>query len=426
MKAIFLTVFLYCLLVSPLLCQPYVGRDNGSDSSRYRFAQTSIGIDYLVLPSSGHPPVVQGGESSLPSFQEMRLRIGGTHFWGHADFYLSFPLARFTTSSSDFFSPGVETGAKYYPWRMERNALRPFIGASWNVTTYQYYAAEGDTAGSGALRVDSRYPLQAGISYMNGNHVVEIGAHYDFPTEENYYTSRNSVALFRTPSWWFSFNYKYMLETTALNEYQFLNGETAKRTQELADEGKLNNISLAVGPSSSFILASSSHNSSVHPFVGQHRVSPVFPEFGVGYYYHNWDVHGNLAYRSMSSLIEAYHFSEYVERKSLTLEAYAFLWDYHGFVPFVGVGIGYEWLYLSEQEYEVQVLSHRSEKIQPCLSFGWDIRPDRLQWFILRTNLRYVPALNISLPGKGSINLEQLEFNFIQLVLYPQRLWLLF
>ncbi len=42
-------------------------------------------------------------------------------------------------------------------------------------------------------------------------------------------------------------------------------------------------------------------------------------------------------------------------------------------------------------------------------------------WWLLRTTLRYSPNLNIEYLNKN-LSLQHLEFNFIQLVVYPQRL----
>ena len=61
-------------------------------------------------------------------------------------------------------------------------------------------------------------------------------------------------------------------------------------------------------------------------------------------------------------------------------------------------------------------------KISPNITFGWDIRPSvKGDWWILRTNLRYFPFLNVKRRSK-KLSLQHLEFNFIQFVFYPQRL----
>ena len=55
------------------------------------------------------------------------------------------------------------------------------------------------------------------------------------------------------------------------------------------------------------------------------------------------------------------------------------------------------------------------------LVFGWDIRPsERGDWWVLRTNLRIPPQLELD-HDDHTWSLQHLEFNFIQLVVYPQR-----
>jgi hypothetical protein len=61
--------------------------------------------------------------------------------------------------------------------------------------------------------------------------------------------------------------------------------------------------------------------------------------------------------------------------------------------------------------------------IRAGIVFGWDIRPNRIQSILLRTNLRWTPGLGISVANKGTMFLDQLEFNFIQVVIFPGRIF---
>src|ERR1044071_4280207 len=82
--------------------QPYV-----NNKTRHRFAQLNLGIDTRVY--FGHNARsfyldAQGEkkERTLGNQTETRLLIGGTHFWGHADFQVAVPVL--SKGSSGFFT----------------------------------------------------------------------------------------------------------------------------------------------------------------------------------------------------------------------------------------------------------------------------------------------------------------------------------
>lgn len=53
----------------------------------------------------------------------------------------------------------------------------------------------------------------------------------------------------------------------------------------------------------------------------------------------------------------------------------------------------------------------------------WDIRPVSNQAIVMRTNIRYSPFLSLRPLDDHQILFDHLEVNFIQVVLYPQRLF---
>jgi len=144
-------------------------------------------------------------------------------------------------------------------------------------------------------------------------------------------------------------------------------------------------------------------------------------ELMAGYYWHQPDLQLSVLYRGMNSEIAAYGSAQQLQRRAVTLEAYHFFADYHGFVPYVGAALSYE-NWQSRSSFDggpAQEGSHQS--LQPGLSAGWDIRPDRLQRWYLRTSLRYFPLQRLNLPNGSSQRVDQLEVNFIQLVILPGR-----
>lgn len=73
--------------------------------TRHRFAQLTLGAD--IQSSFGGQTTLfdrtgQSNSIDLPSITRPRLIIGGTHFWGHADFYVAFPVASPKGNSNDY------------------------------------------------------------------------------------------------------------------------------------------------------------------------------------------------------------------------------------------------------------------------------------------------------------------------------------
>lgn len=384
--------------------------------TRHRFAQLNLGIDYRYFSGNATLASRIGENTQSTSFKladlnESRFIIGGTHFWGHTDFFIAIPLFRNNHSQ---FRTSVETGFKIFPWRIENQKLRPYLGASWMPSNYQQ--------GEGANQWRSRYPITAGIVFNHKNHLLDLGFGFVPNNKWDYFITKDQKATIEAHKLWISISYKYMLETTLSAEKDWLSGRTKKLTDTLASLNRLNGLTMAIGPSSAFFSRKSEHLLAVALYADQHKASNIFIELGVGYYLHKPDIQFNLAYRNIKSKIEAYDFQQSANRRALTLETYKFFADYHGFAPFIGPSLSVEMLKVEEMKNSV-AHSASSTLVRPGITFGWDIRPNRIQTWYLRTNLRYFPALNLPMTGGKKMRFDQLEFNFIQLVLFPGRMF---
>lgn len=418
----------YSLLLSLLItfvmvssAQPYVEGGN----TRHRFAQLLIGAEATYFPAGGLT-FARNPQNEFSDFEPEgalipRINIAGTHFWGHASFYISIPTANLLNSDVPFggdytFNSGVETGFRVYPWRIQDRKLRPFAGLAFAVTDWQ----QNSNRGKGPVANQMRYPLQLGLTYQRNNLLFELGAGNYINNEIDYFVSPLETTTVTLPATYLWLGCNWQLETTLSAEPSWQDGRTAATVERLKQGNALNGWSVAVGPSAAFVLGDAPRNDELYPAIGVHSNANVFPEFGLGYYYFPWDAHVNLAFRSNRSERSAYQQSQLLQRRALTLEAYKFLFDYHGFVPFVGPHISYEWLRLQETVQRSTPYDASEVQWVPGITFGWDIRPNHLQGFILRTNLRYTPTRNIG--PEGGVSFRQLEFNFIQLVLYPGRI----
>jgi hypothetical protein len=411
MKSLLLTSVLVITTFSSVLAQVY---NPSWGKKRHRFAQFELGISQTTTPNAGKTQVMTTDGSikdyQFGTAQTTAFYIGGTHFWGHADFAVNIPIYK----NSKGMSFGAELLAKYYPICIETNKLRPYVGVSM--------APFGHSQNDGGSVSKTYFPLLAGLNYARGKHQFEFGLTYNYNKKFDYYISRTTIGQAELPTLMFNTTYKFTLESTVGAERNWINGKTKTTTDALAKEKKLNAFSIAAGPSSAFTMAESPYIKENTPYLGKHGFN-VFVDLGLGYYFYKPDVHLNLAYRSNKATLKGYGLTNTVKRQSLTFEAYKFLGDYHGFLPFIGPNVSYENLSVTEQDGVKNPVLGSFKGVKAGITFGWDIRPDDLQGWLLRTNLRWQPNLGVTMPDGKKVRLDQLEFNFIQLVLYPERLW---
>lgn len=400
------------ILTQSVFAQLYV--DGGK--TRHRFAQMHVGLDVKTFPFQGQSQSQdangQWTESSFTGPSEAKILMGGTHFWGHADFYIGFPVLRMGNNQ---FSTGVETAARIYPWVIRKNKIRPFVGFGHLPMRFKQ--------DDGANAVRQKLYLTAGFSYQKGNHLIDLNAGYITRPSLEYYYSTNYKATTQLPSAWIGLGYRYLFDTTVSAEDNWQSGKTKVITDTLASRKRLNGFTVSAGPSVGFHLNRSDRMKTEFAYLDRPGTSGVFADVGFGYYWHKPDLQVNLAYRSTKSGQTAYDYNQSLRRRSLALETYAFFADYHGFAPFAGLAAGYEWLNVTEKSAGTEIASGQFKGIKPGLVFGWDIRPNRIQSFYLRTNLRWFPNLRVNMPDGGQVNLDQLEVNFIQLVIFPGRMF---
>lgn len=423
-------VLLCCLLLS---VSKIAGQNDSSvvfPRTQHRFAQSGFGVYTGYTPAwKTNLNQQQGSELNKLAFLPQSttyLNISGMHFWGKVDFFINIPVFNIQSANrtSDFFT-GVETGFRYFLWKTPYTAkISPFVGASFNSLHYRYLGNTSDKLDNGADYNKVSYPLHVGFSSIVRNkHYFEFSATWLYNNKATYYFDRMTASSFRLPPFQFRLGYRFLLDTTVSAEEDALNGRTKERETRLGKAGKLNSFALAAGVSSTFFLKASPD---VAPYMGRHRGGNVFIEWGAGYYHHQLDAFLNLAYRSIDSEISAYGNSLQFRRKALSLDICKTLFDYKGFVPFAGISPGWERLEVSGRDAldPVAAVQARDDQWKLGFVFGWDIRPNRLQSFTLRTNLRYFPGLSLK---NGETNgkqyhFDQLEINFIQAVFNLNRL----
>jgi len=415
-----ITLSLLLLFFCQVFGQVYIEKQ-----TRHRFAQLNLGVDYQT--SIGGKTTfldAQGLKQSLDLGQlgKPRFLIGGTHFWGHADFLIAIPLGnpKLTKENQEVNAQtGVETLFKYYPLKIQHNKLRPFIGISLPFFNFKQ-KNENLTYGDGPELNHNEVALTGGFNFNYKNHLLEVGVLWNYNNRQDYYISRTEIDKINTPPLYLNFSYRLMLDTTIDAEKEWESGKTIETTNILAAHKKLDGLFLGTGMSSAFWIGESSYNNITRPYIEKFSTSISF-DHTIGYYFHQSDINIAANFRNFATSTNTYGAYQYLKRKSIGLEATKFLLDYHGFVPFIGPILSYENNRFLERFEGAETFDVTKKQLSYGVTFGWDIRPNRLQTWILRTNLRWFPDLKLDLNNNTSVSFNNIEFNFIQLIVYPGR-----
>ncbi len=418
----YLFFFLIFLLPSGVA---YTQNDT-TKQSRFDFASTTIGIG-LNYSRGGNISYIDDN-NQIQDFELKNqfypiLYFGGLHFWNSTELYFAFPLGQLISkkprnelevknSLSGVF------GVKYYPWKINNNKFRPFLGMEVSGLNYEHQSSNDNY--DGVLRTKIVFPILSGFSWRKNKLLMDFQVMYNYNNQLEYYISQSQATTIETPSIYYNATVKLLLEGTKGSEKYHYSGKEKKDHEFLKAEKLLNSIYLGIGPSTSFFFQKSEYNSEVRPFLHSPLNSNVFLDFGLGYFYEPLNAFSGITYRNMKSSSKGYGYEQNLSRKSLGLEFNKFLFDYQGFVPYLGLGISYEQITFLENEQGSTHMMEESNLWRPVFVFGWDILPTKLEYITLRTNLRYTPNLSIDVNGYSVPN-SQLEFNIIQLIFYPQR-----
>lgn len=380
-------------------------------NGRFRFAQSYLGLqgDWLRR-TQGNP----GPEITSPHFSAARIVIGGMHFWGRADFFISFPLKTLSIPFTKAwqFSEGAITGGRFLPFGPGRKWPLPFVGVQWQTPAFTYK--------NGPVQFRSTFGLEAGATRMwRRGWSLEASLRFTPENRYTYATDRTSISTVALPNFAFSIALKRHLDFTAGNENPDVQKHLVQVRQRMQEKGGLSSFSIALGPSSTLGLSAVPY-AKQFPWLGQLFMPVVHPELGLGYYLHKPDMALRLSYRPFTLWQSSHGLVLRHRQRHIALEAFKFLFDFHGFVPFAGIGAGAVNYTFSARDHDILLLEKERWLPAAALVVGWDIRPTDVEWFILRTTLRYLPP-----PRLSSLDLRvtasQLEINFIQLVFYPER-----
>lgn len=383
------------------------------------FAALTIGGDLLAL--SGAKTTIENQTYTLHSRQMPRLTVGGLHFWGHADFYVTFPLGLSIVNGKDqakstSMTESVETGMKIYPFAIGPKKLRPFVGISFQPFSYRF-EKQGTSYAQGATTYERFItPIQLGLTYASKKYLFSIAARYNWKNKFDYYYSPTQLATTEVHPWNFNIGVVRYIDTDRGLATEKAVDQLNKQHYLLKKHHKLSAWYWAVGPSTALQMSKSPYFEKKLPFLKDNMTNSfLMPEVSFGRYLHPLDLNISASFRTMQWKLTGFDTKVNMSRTSLAFEAYKYLFDYHGFVPFIGPSVGVDYLTYKENGIKTQA-------IKPAIGlvFGWDIRLTQTGSSLLRTNLRYMPSHHLKVNGE-KVMYDHLEFNFIQYVRFIGR-----
>lgn len=369
---------------------------------KYKFAQTYIGAQFDAV-----------GGSDSPNFIAGRFLIGGTHFWQKADFYISIPLFSANVQGDDWhYSEGVITGFRYLPFGLSRKAPRPFVGVQWLTPELRI--------DNGPLFENSRFGLEAGMNIVLGSfYTLELSAHHVFNNDVNYSISREEKTPIQAPDLGISIALKKYFDTTSNLSTEKSKARIKQRYDGFEAEGKLSTWNAAIGLSAN-VSVSDVPVLEAYEFMPNRPPLTLYPDVAVGYYFHKADAGLRATWRPMNLKDRAYDLDYSIKQNRFAIEGFKFLFDYKGFVPFVGFSVGSDFINAEINDGELPQIKDEYSTFSYGITFGWDIRPTDTEAWILRTNLRYMIQSDTNADIVNATG-RNLEINFIQMVIYPSR-----
>lgn len=385
-----------------------------------RFAWTTLGGD-LNLLSGGQIDLPGQPNTAFPASVNPRLTIGGIHFWGHADFYVTFPLPVRLGGTGEAFekvlnSEGVETGARLYPFALKEGALRPYVGISFKARSFRVELKDVDYGKGASLSQRFVSPYQLGLTYAGSRYIVSGGLQYLPNNKFDYALSPEAMTSgrFQPLSFTLGLVRYWDLDRGARTERGFRQENIMHYLLER--EGKLSAFYWGIGPSANIQLHRSPYLKENHPALANRLTGgTIMPDVSFGYHFAGIDANVGVSYRFMQDRFAAFDTRISMRRHSFMLESYKFLFNYLGFVPYLGLTVSSEHLQTTINDRKVS-----SNPIAVGIIAGWDIRVTRTGTSLLRTNLRYAPGLGMKIDG-SKMRYDHLEFNFIQYVQYIGR-----
>ncbi|MTI19741.1 hypothetical protein E1176_01775 [Fulvivirga sp. RKSG066] len=416
-------------IVFGLLISTFVlAQEDSPNKERLDFAKMYFEIGATYLPSFTGKRLENNTITTFDHAETLNsyLTWGGFHFWGHTEFYVTFPLNQLSLNedngSNHELNHWVATGARFYPWTMKERKIRPYIGVNWGALEFRQILKPDENQSK--LSKDFMLNYDAGVMYNYKKLALRFGVNYFADDKWQYPISKTQIAEIKTPKMSFQFGMLYTFDATKdTKEENIEKWNSYPTVSKLSyDSNEFGSFFIGAGPSISFSLAKSDYNATEFPYLQQQLTSTNYFDIALGYHFHKANLFTAISYRNPTFETEGFGSKQTIKKTSLALEVNKFLTDYSGFAPFIGLNVAYDRFNYEQNGDGINTQGIFTNKIEPGFTFGWDIVPGKTnEALILRTNLRWYPFSEFQVNGE-KFNFSQLEYNLIQVVFYPERL----
>ena len=184
---------------------------------RYSFAKSYFGAEfnyfYNLQPSS-----FLNGQNEVQTFERNNfitpaINFGATHFWGHADFFVSIATSSRKTSA-DKLDNSIRfraiTGMRIFPLAIKENSLRPYLSYKFAPIRINQSNAQGENY----RKTQVKSILGAGIAYQMPKIYAYLGYDLIPNNQTSIYLSRNQTTTSSFPKGFVNFGINYSIEFT--------------------------------------------------------------------------------------------------------------------------------------------------------------------------------------------------------------------
>ena len=241
-----------------------VGKAQDLDlKKRYSFARSYFGTDlsyfYNLEQSSYLNDQNQIQALDRNNFIAPAINFGATHFWGHADFFVSIATSSIKIGTDELNNSikfKAITGLRIFPLAIKKKSIRPYISYKFAPIRLN----QSNKMGENYRKTEVKSIVGAGIAYQSKKIYTYLGYELIPNNETNIYLSRTQGGTSSFPKSLINFGINISMEGTN-GSYE----HPIPKLDSLLRNKNMLGWFFGIGPSSAFPTRNSSYISDLYP-----------------------------------------------------------------------------------------------------------------------------------------------------------------